>query len=371
MKYLLHLLTALLALFLTDRAGAQTLNVCQGDSLRLSTATLNIPGVTGIEWFRDNTLISTDTAFEIKEPGVYTLRCSGTGACLSDFSQPLTVIVQKLTAVNDSSYTQPATAVNIKVLLNDQAYCYPVDTPTLTVTQQAHFGNVIYMGNGTFKYTPHPAYVGLDTFYYVVNDVNGNPSNVARVVISISVNSPLPLIIGDFEAVKAEDEAHLYWNTFSTSNASHFEVQRSADARNFEFKGKVLAPAQSAENTAYNYWDKKPLPGKNYYRLKMVDLGGNFEYSEIRMVNFDNIRPVKVYPIPAGDYITVELGQNQDIVTTIQVMDASGREVIRHPVSSDTETLSLKDLAAGAYYIRFTDKNNALMGEGIKFNKTL
>jgi hypothetical protein len=369
MKKRLHISLLLLALLFMGKAHAQLLNVCEGDSIRLSTAILNIPAATGVEWFKDNVLISTDTAFVITQPGVYTLRCTGTGACTSEFSQPLTVKVDSLTAVNDSSYTRPSTTVEIHVLHNDISACYPVDTPSLTVTQQGHHGTAVDVGGGTFKYIPDSGFVGMDTFYYVVNDINGNPSNIAMVIVSINSNNPLPMVLGDFEAVKVEDESHLYWNTYSTSNASDFEIERSGDGKNFEFKGKVLAPTNSTDSTGYNYWDKSPLAGKNYYRLKLVELDGTYNYSVTRLVNFADDNPVKIYQIPAQENITVDLGIARSNISKIIILDVTGREVIRKPVTTTATTIDLKSITSGTYYIRLIDNNNSITEDSYKFNK--
>lgn len=343
--------------------------MCEGDSLKLSTSVLSLPNASSIEWFKDNVLISTDTAFVITQPGTYTLRCTGATGCVGDFSQPLTVVVDSLKAVNDSSYTLPGTAVNIKVLVNDTAACYPVDTPSLIVTQQGSHGNAVYTGGGIFNYMPNPGFSGIDTFYYVVNDVNGNPSNVAMVIISIDANNVLPIILGDFNAVKVEDESHLYWNTYSTHNASHFEIERGGDGKNFEFKGKVNAPANSNDSIAYNYWDKEPLSGKNYYRLKLVDLSGKATYSEVRLVNFDNTDPVKIYPIPAQDYVTVDLGSDAFNMSSIIIVDARGNEVLRKAVTDTKTTFDLNGITVGIYYIRIIDKNNKPTQLSYKVNK--
>jgi len=350
-------------------ADAQVLNVCQGDSLKLSTAVLALPNATNVEWFKDNVLISTDTAFIITQPGVYMLRCTGSTGCVGDFSQPLTVIVDSLKAGNDSTYTTPGTSVNIRVLVNDQSACYPMDTPSLTIVQQPLHGTATVLDDGTFKYDPHPGFTGIDTFYYVINDINGNPSNIAMVIVRIDAPVPLGITLGDFAAVRVDDESHLTWNTFSTTNASHFEVERSGDARNFEFKGKVLAPVNSTENVAYNYWDKKPLSGKNYYRLKMVNLDGKSEYSEIRMVNFSSDNAVSLYPNPAKDYITVDLGADASNTQLIIITDASGKEVLTHLITGATVTIDLNSLATGTYFVKLLDKNNNLKDGAYKFSK--
>jgi hypothetical protein len=370
MKRLLHLYILLLALLSATKSHAQVLNVCEGDSLKLSTAILNIPTATSVEWFRNNVLISTDTAFVITQPGVYTLRCSGTGACHSDFSQPLTVVVDSLKAVNDSAYTLPGTTVAIKVLLNDQAACYPVDTPSLIITKQGNHGEATYVGNGVFSYTPVSGFSGIDTFYYVVHDVNGNPSNVAMVIVSISSSNVLPIVLGDFEAVKVEDESHLYWTTYSTANASHFEIERSPDAKTFEFKGKVTAPTNSNSVTNYNYWDKTPLNGKNYYRLKLVDVDGKSTYSEIRLVNFDNTVPIKIYPIPAQDYVTVDLGGNDPSgYNSVVLLDVAGKQVLKQTITAAKTTIDLNEVTVGTYYIRLIDMNNNITDMTYKINK--
>lgn len=369
MKNLCILPLLFVCLLFFKPAHAQVLNVCEGDSLKLSTAVLALPNATNVEWFKDNVLISTDTAFVITQPGVYMLRCTGSTGCVGDFSQPLTVIVDSLKAGNDSTFTTPGNSVNIKVLVNDQSACYPMDTPSLTIVQQPNHGTASVLSDGTFQYLPNPGFTGIDTFYYVINDVNGNPSNTAMVIVSIAAHTPLGITLGEFEVAKVDNESHLSWNTFNTINASHFEVERSGDTRNFEFKGKVLAPANSTQNVTYNYWDKKPLPGKNYYRLKMVDLNGKSQYSEIRMVNFSADNSVSLYPNPAKDYITVDLGAEMATTQLIIIMDASGKELLTHRVNGTPVTIDLNDLATGTYFIKLLDKNNNLKEGAYKFSR--
>jgi len=372
MKSTIYTLNLLLAFLFGACAYAQTVNVCQGDSLRLSTTALNIPAASGVEWYRNNTLISTDTAFVITQPGVYTLRCTGTGACSSDFSQPLTVNVNTLKAGNDSASTLSGQPVVIRVLLNDTAGCYPMVPPSIVVTQQGSHGHASYAGSGNISYTPTPCscFCGVDTFYYVVYDNHGNASNTAMVTVSVcQIATPLPITLANFNAVKSGDASHLTWTTYSTKNASHFEVERSADGKNFEFKGKVAMPANSTNVVDYSYWDKNPLTGKNFYRLKMVDLSGTATYSDIRMVDFDATNPIKIYPIPANDYITADVGAALDHINGLVVIDISGKEVLRKNITATITTIDLQGFTSGTYYVRFFDKNNNLTDGSYKFNK--
>ncbi len=96
-------------------------------------------------------------------------------------------------AANDSFATGQNTALTINapgLLAND----YDPDFDAMTATKEtdpAH-GAVIVNSNGSFTYTPDPAFVGVDSFTYKANDglVTSNTSTVTlRVGPDIAVNS--------------------------------------------------------------------------------------------------------------------------------------------------------------------------------------
>jgi hypothetical protein len=71
----------------------------------------------------------------------------------------------------------------------------------------------------------------------------------------------------------------------------------------------VKAQGNSQTAIQYAFIDQSPS-SKNYYRLKMVDQDGSFEYSDVRMVSMNNSgvesnTTISVYPVPASDYVTV------------------------------------------------------------------
>ena len=48
--------------------------------------------------------------------------------------------------------------------------------------------------------------------------------------------------------------------------------------------------------------DSHPLKGKNYYRLKSIDLDGRFEYSPVINAEWNFARPAVAYPNPVVDH---------------------------------------------------------------------
>jgi hypothetical protein len=82
------------------------------------------------------------------------------------------------------------------------------------------------------------------------------------------------------------DHSQLEWTTAIESDLQDFVVERSADGTTFLPVGRVTAKGSYSE---YAFTDNSPLDVDMsrtfYYRLKMVDRSGAFQYSEVRTVS--------------------------------------------------------------------------------------
>ena len=101
----------------------------------------------------------------------------------------------------------------------------------------------------------------------------------------------------------------LSWKTARELNTSYYDVERSTDAVNFSFIGKVLANGNTTTESNYSFTDNAPARGFNYYRLKQVDRDGRFIYTAARVLNFDGLDAglVKYYPNPTNGILNIEL----------------------------------------------------------------
>ena len=107
-------------------------------------------------------------------------------------------------------------------------------------------------------------------------------------------------------------------------------VERSTDGANFT--QIAIVNAQDNSNTIVNYQmiDNFPADGINYYRLKMVDNDGTFQYSNIINVNFKNTIRGGVAIVSTVSYnnrfeISISSPKEQDAVYAIY--DAAGRVI--------------------------------------------
>lgn len=113
-------------------------------------------------------------------------------------------------------------------------------------------------------------------------------------LIEVNLN-PLPIELKQFSANAIQEKVRLDWVTLSEENSAYFEIERSTDGVEFESIGKVDAMGRSTEEANYYIYDGSPFMGNNYYRLKQVDLDGQFEYSEIVSVYFSS-SIIEIYP---------------------------------------------------------------------------
>ena len=165
----------------------------------------------------------------------------------------------------------------------------------------------------------------------------------------------IPIVLDSFSAKKVNQNGLLQWIVFSGSAIDSFIIQRSSDATNFVDIGSV----QSANNlTAYSFTDSNLLVGLNYYRLKIVVPGGNYQYSPLRTIaNVPNNPVIGIYPNPIHNgLLTVNTTAN---CSRIELYDVLGRFVRGEDKSGQQNTFPMVNLAQGVYALKiFTDAGN-------------
>lgn len=199
---------------------------------------------------------------------------------------------------------------------------------------------------------------GFD-FRYAFKDAGGLFSTDVAYVVSSPAPVPVKLISFTAEKWNMEDVL-LKWSTASEINNSHFEVERSADVRNWTKLGEVVGNGTTTQIHNYKFIDALPLNGENYYRLKQVDFDGAFEYTEIRIVSFlIGNKEVLVYPNPTHDVVNVTMNGLGIENVKISLTDMTGRILIDKTFQAADgkqlfEAISLKDLETGYYQLTVT-----------------
>ncbi|MBK7123516.1 MAG: T9SS type A sorting domain-containing protein [Chitinophagaceae bacterium] len=171
--------------------------------------------------------------------------------------------------------------------------------------------------------------------------------------------APLPISINYFTGVKQGSNHLLNWKvTCNSTLRATMILERSADSRNFTPINSITADAARC-NQPFDYTDAQPLPGMNYYRLKMIDDNGTISYSGIvallNAVKGFEIISIAPNPVTTGNF---KLNITSATAVTMQVIitDMQGRTVSRQsiPVVAGFSSIPMNagNLAAGTYTIQ-------------------
>ena len=247
--------------------------------------------------------------------------------------------------------TGDAATINSQVANNyfqGTAYSYNQESGTLPIgwierdletTAPADMKNAL--GQGWFA-------IGIVDFdfspsYYV--DFQGW-AEANRPYLTVEYQYVIPVELTSFTAAVDFGVVELSWITATETNNQGFEVQRSAGGE-FETIAFVEGHGTTTEIQAYSYTDKSVNVGSYSYRLKQIDFGGTFEYSNI--VEVDVPAPAvfaldQNYPNPFNPSTKIAFRLAVDSKVSLKVFDVLGQEVA---------TLVNTNLGAGGHNVDF------------------
>ena len=217
-------------------------------------------------------------------------------------------------------------------------------------------GNFVFDMVGPANYTLHEADNILNTQAYKRS--NGeyiitfiDHWNSKTVVFRWNPDGPLPLNLSSFTALINNKTNKLSWVTLNETNFKHFEVEKSADAINFTQFNLV----DSKGNGNYSTTDNAPFNGNNYYRLKMVDLDGQYRYGQTIVIkNLLKETEYNIFPNPAKEVVTISTPDNSGGVS-VCVLDLLGRKIYDSGIQKVPELkLNTSKYNKGIYFIRIS-----------------
>ncbi|MES2566188.1 MAG: T9SS type A sorting domain-containing protein [Bacteroidota bacterium] len=191
---------------------------------------------------------------------------------------------------------------------------------------------------------------------------NGSPGsgpNNGGVINSIS--GPLPIELLKFEGKPSVGVVELYWSTASEINNDFFTVERSDNGIDFKVVGTLKAKNFAYITSNYQLTDNVPERGINYYRLKQTDFNGDYSYSNIIIIDFNDRIDFSVYPNPLMHDETLYISFNKEYATSVDlhIYDITGKNVFEDNISivnhKETKIENL-NLSIGIYIVRLNNE---------------
>jgi|SRR5579871_1949722 len=221
---------------------------------------------------------------------------------------------------------------------------------------------IIESGGTLFAATGHPiqfpatnytaASVSQSGPYYVTNTYNGT-------------SNPLPVELISFSASEKGNEVTLNWTTSNEVDFNYYELEYSVVGTNdWQSLANIPASTDGALNHDYSYTDNGLASPGRLYRLKMIDLDGNYTYSDILLVSSQQAGRFLIAPTVATSSLTISLPSGT--TSYVSVFNSIGQLVKSTQLNGTASTLDVSQLRTGDYFLRVIQGNQTYAAKFIK-----
>ena len=189
----------------------------------------------------------------------------------------------------------------------------------------------------------------FNDFYYTF--VQLDPTGPFMHLCPPVIYGVLPVTLVNFNAVIHGNTTHLTWQSSMEDNLDRYQLEYSTDARNF----KTIASLKAKGTASCYSQDHIPNNQLAFYRLKMIDNDGRFQYSEIRSVKFDDPAYFTIAPNPVANEIIIN-----DIayaaIRSVQIFSMNGTLLKHWNGLQNGQRLDVTGLAPAVYFIKMTTR---------------
>lgn len=228
---------------------------------------------------------------------------------------------------------------NVGIFKNSNNVCGPIlsggPASAVTTITKAAFG----AGGYVLQSNALPSF---STFYFANASITTLPVQMVSFTGNLSNNATL-----------------LNWTTSTEVSTANFEIERSIDGNSYSKIGTVTASGNSSVPLDYSYTDNGVITlsaSVIYYRLKIVDRDGHYDYSNIVTISLADVAGrVTIFPNPAADKANVTIGATADGNVQWKILDNAGRTVLQNNVDvrkgRNNIVINIDKLSAGIYYL--------------------
>lgn len=171
----------------------------------------------------------------------------------------------------------------------------------------------------------------------------------------------LPVTFTSFTAKRDQSNVVLQWETSFEQNNTGFAVERNTNGTwsQLTFIPSQAAGGNSNSRLIYKYDDINASKAITQYRIKQVDIDGQFKYSQIRSVfGEEQAAKVIVYPTPSSNGKVSVVFEETNGIHDISLIDMTGRVIKQWKAVYNN--IQIENLASGMYHLRIVSRETGI-----------
>ena len=200
------------------------------------------------------------------------------------------------------------------------------------------------------------------------------PTDTGRYICKMSVNNGCLTRLDNFHLTgycgtvlangitlggnRTADANQLNWVNENPSDTKEYMLERSA-VGNAGFTMVCKIQAASNPGGHYNYPDRHPLGGNNYYRLKYLLNDNSTKYSNVVVIKNSEATDISIYPNPVSSILYVSINNTAHTSYRIDIDNAIGKRV-QSNIYNNVQNLKLAyprpvGVSNGIYFLTVTN----------------
>lgn len=191
-----------------------------------------------------------------------------------------------------------------------------------------------------------------------------------------NLTTSLPVTFTGIGATRTTVGIQVNFKVSGELNIRYYEIERSADGRNFKTFGQLAASGNSSLQKTYTWLDADNTPTVVFYRIKSIDIAGQSKYTSIVKLEATNvIKGFSVYPNPAIEgLVNLQLNKQPAGQYNFRLINTTGQlvvsKIIVHQGGTNTLMIDLPEgLSNGIYHLQITSFNKIIFSQKLVINK--
>ena len=288
----------------------------------------------------------------------------GSSNIVSEFDQGLTnpILVSSNSALvpffyQNPTLTQPRpniVSLNIELSFANFGALQIEQTPNCTFLARIEF-DIIDETLGKDISLEYDANSTSSTVIFL-GDETTRPLRNLNLTTCSNVSSPLPLELLEFNTEKQEYDILLTWKSGQEINIKEIQILRSSDFITLQSSPEILAVlSPQGSNSDYSYSDNRVPKNQDwYYKLKIIDEDGSYEYSNTctSRIDFHIDNTFSIFPNPNNGLFEIMWERNEETsYMTCSMHTADGKELKFWEFSNvEHATIDISDYPSGIYF---------------------
>ncbi len=215
--------------------------------------------------------------------------------------------------------------------------------------------------NGSGGWTVSPPQTGLQANISSFSEAYNGDSLFATSLASNTVYKIAPAVVTpvsliSFSGINSFGYNDLKWTTVYEDNIVRYVVEFSTDGRNYSEAG-IVESVNRADQHTYVFRHNIMSTGKLFYRLRIMELDGTFNYSPTIALGSKEKTGIEVFPtIITSGLVNINAASP---VERIEIINTSGQRVLSKAMNNVTGyfQISLPSMPKGVYYMQATGRD--------------